>query len=196
MARYLQSLRSRVALVVGGWVCISAVHAGLYAAFPPGLDHPTIVTSAVAFVTYWALASRLMLRLHPHEWLFRTDRLRLLQLNWALGWLMFAVHVALAFDLGHGWSHRAAFEHTARTAGVGEGVYVNYLFGLVWLADAVWLAAWPDGYARRPRWVGWAVHGFLAFITFNATVVYGTGPARWLGVLAFAVLAMQLVRRR
>jgi hypothetical protein len=108
---------------------------------------------------------------------------------------MLLVHIAAAFHVAHGWSHAAAYEHTERTAGVGEGIFVNYLVGLVWGADAVWFAGNPVSYARRPRWIGWAVHGLLAFVTFNATVVYGTGLARWLGAFWFVLLGWYWVKR-
>jgi hypothetical protein len=107
---------------------------------------------------------------------------------------MFAVHAAAAFHLGHGWSHEAAVRHV-EASGVGVGIWVNYLFALAWGIDAAWLAGWPGVYGRRPRWVGWALHGFLAFVTFSATVVYGDGAARWLGVGAFAVLGWCAARR-
>lgn len=97
---------------------------------------------------------------------------------------------------GHGWSHAAAYRHTAEAGGFGAGVYVNYLFAAVWLADAAWMWAAPTAYRHRPRWVGVAVHGFLAFIVFNATVVFGTTPlVRVVSLLFTAALAWQLVRK-
>ena len=53
-----------------------------------------------------------------------------------------AVHVAVAFDRVHHWSHAAAYEHTAaRTAAwlgirVGGGVWVNYAVLAAWTLDA------------------------------------------------------------
>lgn len=101
-------------------------------------------------------------------------------LLWAVGAGLQVLHVAVAFHVVHGWSHAAAFEHTRQIGGVGEGVFVNYLFTLVWLLDAVWLAVAPHRYVRRPRWLTLAVHGFMAFIVFNAMVVFGGGIARGL----------------
>jgi hypothetical protein len=112
---------------------------------------------------------------------------------WAAGAAALAVHEAVAMHLAHGWSHAAAYEHTARAGGVGWGVYVNYLMLAVWAADAAWVWGWPAGYARRPRWVGRAVHGFLGFVVFNATVVFGGWPARVVFGVLFAPLIVRVV---
>ncbi len=40
-----------------------------------------------------------------------------------------------------------------------------------------------------------AVQGYFAFLWFNATVVFGHGPIRPLGAMAFVVLAILVVRR-
>ena len=121
-----------------------------------------------------------MLRMRGDEWQVGSRSLRLLRAGWLAGWLMLLVHVAAAFHVAHGWSHTAAYEHTERTSGVGEGIFVNYLFG-VDMGSGRDLMGSPGSYARRPRWVGWMVHGFLTFVVFNATVVYGTGFIRWTG---------------
>src|SRR5688572_14051109 len=63
---------------------------------------------------------------------------------WTLGCATLLVHIAVSFALVHGWRHAEAYRHTAeatrRLVGVdsGAGVYVNYAFALVWLADAAW----------------------------------------------------------
>lgn len=150
--------------------------------------HPVILITAFLAVFLWAGAVARMLWMRGNEWRAGSRALKVLRAEWLAGWLMFLVHVAAAFHLAHGWSHTTAYEHAEQTAGVGEGILVNYLFGLVWGADVVWLVGFPSSYARRPRWVGWAVHGFLTFVVFNAAVVYGTGFIRWVGVILFAVL--------
>jgi len=102
---------------------------------------------------------------------------------WILGCLFYLAHVAAAFHFHHHWSHTAAYEHTARrTAEVvglhwGGGLWWNYAFGAVWLGDVLW--RW-----RRPAWMTAAIHAFLGFLAFNATVVFETGLIRWLGVAA------------
>ena len=79
-------------------------------------------------------------------------------------------------------SHAAAWEHTRQVGGYGDGIFVNYAFALVWLADVVWVWVSPGSYLTRPRWLHWAVHGFLAFVVVNAAVVF----AGWGMRLAFA----------
>ncbi|MCI0701417.1 MAG: hypothetical protein L0241_10085 [Planctomycetia bacterium] len=108
-----------------------------------------------------------------------------LRFIWTLGCLLCLIHIAIAFHLGHGWSHEAAWEHTRQVAGYGNGIYVNYLFALVWLADVIWAWVAFDSYRARPRWLNWTIHGFLAFVVFNAAVVFGTNLARR---IAFALM--------
>ena len=50
----------------------------------------------------------------------------------------------------------------------------------------------PEG---SPRRVGWAVHGFLVFVTVNATVVFGPPGVRVACGVLFAALAVQAIRR-
>lgn len=97
---------------------------------------------------------------------------------WALGSVLCFVHVAVAFHLGHGWSHQAAWEHTRQIGGYGDGIYVNYTFAMVWLADVVWACVAFRSYLARPQWLNWTIHGFLAFVVLNAAVVFGSWDMR------------------
>jgi hypothetical protein len=183
-------------LVVGWLVAIAAVAVSWYWREPtPEQNDPTLQFSAVLFVMAWTAGAWEMLKASREVWTTRNDERVMMQANWLAGWLMLCVHVAAAFGLAHGWSHAAAFEHTERTSGVGAGIFVNYAFVLLWGADVLWLVLAPASYARRPRWVGWPLHGFLAFVTFNATVIYGSLRAQLLGGAAFTLLAIGLVLR-
>lgn len=122
---------------------------------------------------------------------------------WTLGWLAFVLHIATAFHFVHHWSHVEAAAATDRRALelVGRpapgGIYYNYAFLLVWTADVAWLRLAPVSYDRRPRPIAWLVHGFLAFIVFNAAVVFAHGPLRWLSLAAFfVVIGLTVVRVR
>ena len=139
-------------------------------------------TVRIAMALYVAsLASR---RVSPH-WS---------RLAWTAGCLLFLLHVACAFEYYHHWSHAEAYastaKQTAETVGLdwGGGLYANYAFTLVWCADVCWW--WLDGsrYLTRHWTINWAVHGFLGFIAFNATVVFATGFSRWFGIAACVLL--------
>ena len=117
----------------------------------------------------------------------------------------YLLHVLAAFHFEHGWSHRHAALVTSRRTeemvGVSSeaGLWLNYLFTAIFAADVVWWWANPAGYTRRPRWLAGTVHGFLAFMFFNGTVVFGNGLARALGIALTLALVLALIaaaRRR
>jgi hypothetical protein len=158
-------------------------------ASPTAGDDLTRYTIRLALL-YYAAALTLMLRLRPHEWLGKGGWGRLARWCWTLAWAAFVVHLAMAFQHVHHWSHEAAVRHTAEVSGFGEGVYVSDLFALVWTAD---VAAWwlrPAWYARRSPWFSRILHSFMLFIVFNATIVFETGLIRWAGVALFVWLAL------
>jgi hypothetical protein len=159
----------------------------------PG-DDLTRYTVRLALL-YYAAALTLMLRLRGPEWLARRGRGRLARCCWTLGWAAFVVHLGMAFHHFHHWSHDDAVERTREVSGFGEGVYVSDLFALAWTID---VAAWwlrPVWYARRSPWIDRALHGFMVFIVFNATVVFETGLIRWAGVALFVWLALMCAGR-
>jgi hypothetical protein len=123
---------------------------------------------------------------------------------WTLAWLAYLVHLAMAFEHYHHWSHAEAMRHTEKRSGYGEGIFASHFFTLLWTADVLswWIGpAWHEG---RPKWIEWALHVYMAFVVFNATVVYETGFIRWAGaamfvgllLLAFRVRVTQSVSRR
>src|SRR5262245_8871134 len=128
----------------------------------------------------------------------RQSRLDLARVLWSAGCIAFLLHVACAFQFFHEWSHAAAYAETARqTAEVvgidwGGGLYANYAFAVVWLVDTVWWWSNPARYLARPAWIEWTVQGFMAFIVFNATVVFGHGAIRWFGLGGCVLLAALL----
>jgi hypothetical protein len=141
-------------------------------------------------LAYYALAATLMLLLRPEEWAARSVRGRLARWCWTFAWAIYAVHLAMAFHHYHHWSHADAVHHTEQVSGFGEGIYFSHLFTLVWTADVLfwWLRA--DRHAARSPWIDRVLHGFMALIIFNATVVYETGPIRWAGLALFTELAL------
>lgn len=129
-------------------------------------------------------------------WVAHRARLRAL---WSLGGIAFAVHVVAAFEVHYRWSHAVGIAETARQTeeltGVasGAGLWLNYLFALIWAADmsAWWLA--PRRYLARGRRLFAAEHLFLLFMIFNATVIFESGAVRLLGLLVTAAGTIGLV---
>lgn len=117
---------------------------------------------------------------------------------WTLGCGAFLAHLWCAFQFVHRWSHDHAYAETARQTGEaiglnwGGGIYVNHVFAVVWVCDVLWWWVASASYERRLSWIEWTVQGFLAFIAFNATVVFGHGAIRWFGIGATLLLAFQL----
>ncbi len=110
---------------------------------------------------------------------------------WVLGSLLYVAHVTVAFALHHDWSHAAAYAYTAAETeafvGIasGLGIWVNYAFTALWVAEGLWTPRWaPDADRRVSR----VVRGVFLFMIVNAAVVFVTGPQRWLGVGIVAAL--------
>jgi hypothetical protein len=150
------------------------------------LNDQRIRWSAVAPVIAWPFAAAgLAAKRRDARWLY------------SVGAITAVMHVAVAFHLGHDWSHAEAVERTRQTSGVGGGVWVNYVFVVLWLVDVAWTWIGFDSYHRRPVWVTVAVFGFQAFILVNAAVIFAAGPMRWinLAVLALPWQRLALSRR-
>ncbi|MFK7821044.1 MAG: hypothetical protein AB8G99_20175 [Planctomycetaceae bacterium] len=121
---------------------------------------------------------------------------------WVMGAVAFVLHVAFAFHVFHDWSHVAALKETAKQTkeltGVssGSGLYLNYVFTLIWVVDAIWWhVVGHERYARRVKWVPIAIHVFFIFMIVNGAIVFGKGPVRWYGgvLVAMMLVAMMLV---
>jgi hypothetical protein len=120
--------------------------------------------------------------------------LRIRRAFWTAGFVFFAVHVAAAFQFAHHWSHTAAWKATAeQTAEItgwesGAGLWANYAFTALWLADVT--AWWCIGtrYPRRFHRIAIAVHVLFAFLWFNATAVFGS--PFWRPVVAAFALSL------
>lgn len=118
--------------------------------------------------------------------------------RWLFTWgaVAFFIHVTCAFQFYHSWSHTAAYAETARqthamTGGnSGVGLYVNYLFGAVWLGEALWIWGNPSTWKSRANWITWCLRGFFLFMMVNGAVIFVRGHMRWLGLaLSVALVA-------
>ena len=107
---------------------------------------------------------------------------------WTVGAAFSVAHLVFAFSHVHGWSHEHAVQHTAeateRMIGIknGQGVWVNYVFTIVWLADCLRLWRLSGQESHGSRWLDRVIHGFLAFVVLNATVVFGPPVYRYLAL--------------
>ncbi len=130
-------------------------------------------------------------------WLTQKDRPS--RLLWTAACAFYLAHLVAAFSFYHHWSHAAAYTETARQTfevfGLrwGGGLYFNYVFTAVWIADVLRWWCGIDRYRSR-RALTTAIHSFFAFMFFNATVVFVGGWTRWLAVAAMAALAVLVAR--
>jgi hypothetical protein len=114
----------------------------------------------------------------------------------ATGAILLAVHIVVAMAVRHGWSLESALEATARQTNDmfgfnwGGGVYVNYVFAMVWIAELFVWRQWPEGYASRPGWIKWSLRVFYVVIIVSAAVIFATDWRRWLGAAILAVLVL------
>lgn len=106
-----------------------------------------------------------------------------------LGCAAFLAHVACAFHFHHQWSHAIAYTDTARQTeqftgwNWGGGLYLNYLFALVWLGEILWSWANAGSYRQRPAWIVWWWRGFFLFMMFNGAIVFARANMRWVGLM-------------
>jgi hypothetical protein len=119
----------------------------------------------------------------------------------ATGAILLAAHIVLAMAVRHGWSHASALEATAQQTsdmfGIswGGGVYVNYVFAVVWIAELFVWRQWPEGYASRPGWIRWSLRAFYFVIIVSAAFIFATGWRRGIGAVVLALLATSWIRR-
>jgi hypothetical protein len=175
-------------------LALLALTAGLTLSFARDFgDTLTRNTIRLSLAAYFA-ALWLMLHLDAAGWRADSRRGWLCRWLWTWGMLACWLHLAAAFHYHDDWSHRAALERTRLASGVGEGIYASYIFSLVWLLDVLWWWLRPAAYARRSPRLAIGLHSFMLLMVLNATVVFESGPIRWLSVVAFLWLASAWAR--
>ena len=132
-------------------------------------------------------------------------QMTLARLVWSAGAVAMTVHAVSAFAIVYRGSHEVALAETARqTAALtgfdsGFGLYVNYAFLTIWLADAAW---WWSGPAARGRTagLGWTRLGLFLFMFVNGAVIFADGWMRTIGIVCVtavvAAMIAQAVRNR
>ena len=120
---------------------------------------------------------------------------------WTLGCALSLAHVVAAFQTTYHWSHEAAVRETARQTQAlfglnwGGGVWFNYVFTLIWTADALWWNVSPQTRDKRPRWLNTAIHSYLAWMFVNGAIIFPQGPTRWVSLALAIALAAARFRR-
>lgn len=118
------------------------------------------------------------------------------RLVWTVGCALYIAHVVAAFHYDYRWSHTVAYTETARQTealvglGWGVGIFVNYLFTLVWVGETAWWWLAPATYRSRPPWIGSAARSVFFFMIINGAVVFVAGPMRWVGAALAVTLAL------
>jgi hypothetical protein len=121
---------------------------------------------------------------------------------WTLGIALAAIHVVLAFHFVYAWNHDAAVTATVRQAadrfgwGWRGGIYVNYIFLALWLADVCWWWRAPVSHASRSPGIEAARRALFTFMFVNGAVVFAAGIGRLVGVAAVTVVLLTAVTRR
>ncbi len=72
----------------------------------------------------------------------------------------------------------------------GFGLWLNYLFGALWIGDAAVLCFAPAQHARVPQWAMLAIHGFLLFMVVNGAIVFAQGPMRLAAIAVLGILIL------
>ena len=113
---------------------------------------------------------------------------------WTIGLVLALAHAVVAFEVAYQWSHEAASIDTARqTAAVTGivwrgGIFVNYLFLALWLADALWWWIAPVSYIRRSVRMERARLALFVFMFVNGAIVFAGPTARAVGVPSVAAV--------
>jgi hypothetical protein len=112
----------------------------------------------------------------------------------AFGCAALLVHIFFAFHYRYLWSHSTAYNDTAaQTAAItgfnwGGGIYINYLFALVWIAEVG--RSWIHRHETSVSSWTLMTRGFFLFMFVNAAVIFVRGPARWFGLACCLGLAV------
>jgi hypothetical protein len=168
------------------------------------------VSPFAEFLTLWsvriamaALAASLAIRLTAGSVpTIRRLRLAAALFLWLVGCLLQVVHVASAMGFYHDWSHAAAYAHTAKlTAEMtgwnsGFGLYLNYLFTVLWITESAWWLIDRVSYERRSAWIDGPVLGFMAFLAVNGAIVFAPPATRLVAGAITLWLLLVVVRAR
>jgi hypothetical protein len=150
----------------------------------------TMILATVA----WAFGEVLMRRSPGSDRLARTI--------WTIGIALALLHVVLAFQLVYAWNHEAAVaatvEQVADRFGWGwrGGIYANYLFLALWLADVCWWWLAPASHVSRSVRIETARLIVFVFMFVNGAVVFASGNGRLVGIASLTLVLLASPARR
>jgi hypothetical protein len=142
----------------------------------------------------WALGEALMRR--------STHLDRLARAIWTVGIALAFLHVVFAFHMVYGWNHEAAVAATVRQSadvvgwGWRGGIYVNYIFLALWLADVCWWWLAPDAHVSRSIRLERARLALFVFMFVNGAVVFASGIGRLIGIASVCLALLGSTRGR
>ena len=76
------------------------------------------------------------------------------------------------------------------------GIYVNYVFLLVWLADVCWWWIAPATHRSRPLGIEGARFFAFTFMFVNGAIVFASGAGRVVGLISVGVAFVGYLTRR
>jgi hypothetical protein len=153
---------------------------------------PLIRGTMLAATIAWAAGEALMKRSR------RSDRWA--RAIWTVGIALALLHVVFAFHLIYRWDHDAAVAATAQQTadligwGWRGGIYVNYVFLALWLADVCWWWVAPDSHVSRSRRFEMSRLALFAFMFFNGAVLFASGAGRGVGIASMIVVFASTVK--
>jgi hypothetical protein len=122
--------------------------------------------------------------------------------SWTVGIALALLHAVLAFELVYAWNHDAAVAATAEQArerfgwGWRGGIYVNYVFLALWLADVCWWWLSRSSRARRPVQIETIRRAFFTFMFINGAVIFAAGIGRLVGIVSVTLVLLASLTRR
>ena len=117
------------------------------------------------------------------------------------GFAAYLLHAVFAFHAFYEWSHAVAWLETRRqtelTTGLssGDGLYLNYALGLVWMTDSLLWLTTGQPLHRRNYVAATGVHGFFLFMLVTGGIVFASGPVRWFTTMLLILILASAVFR-
>jgi hypothetical protein len=161
---------------------IPGTRSNIEALTPLAAVRGTMILATVA----WAIGEAFMRRSPASD--------RVARGSWTIGITLAFIHVFLAFQLIYAWDHEAAIAATLRPSaerfGMSwrGGIYVNYVFLMIWLADVCWWWLSPVTHASRPMRLERTRLAVFIFMFLNAAVVFASGAGRLVGTASVVVV--------